>query len=134
VVSGRTSGKIITSITSINSTDAEIANAIDLAKKAERVIAVTFSSRTLSPGQVKLITTLHASGKPFVVLSLGLPYDIKHFPYVGAYIACYAIDRWGSPVPASWNAAVNVIFGEKPEGKLPVSIDKLYQYGNGLRK
>jgi beta-N-acetylhexosaminidase len=127
-------GRIITSITSINSTDAEIANALDLAKQAERVIAVTFSSRTLSPGQVKLITNLRGSGKPLVVLSLGLPYDIRHFPHIGAYIACYAIDRWGSPVPTSWNAAVNVIFGEKPAGKLPVSINHLYQYGDGLSK
>jgi beta-N-acetylhexosaminidase len=133
-VDDRTSGRVITSITSISSTDTEIANAIHLAKRAERVIAVTFSSRTLSPGQVKLITKLHASGKPFVVLSLGLPYDIRHFPHIGAYIACYAIDRWGSPVPASWNAAVNVIFGEKPAGKLPVSINHLYQYGDGLGK
>ncbi|MCM2535437.1 glycoside hydrolase family 3 C-terminal domain-containing protein [Neobacillus pocheonensis] len=131
-VEDKASGKVVRSITSTNSTDAEIANATDLAKQANRIIAATFSPGTLSTGQIKLVKALQASGKPTVVISLGLPYDIKNYPKVGAYIATYAIDRWGSPLPSSWNAAIDVIFGSKPGGKLPVNIKGLYKFGDGL--
>ena len=132
-VDTKASGKVFSSLTSTNSTDAEIASATDLAKQADRIIAATFSPSILSPGQVKLIKALQSSGKPMVVLSLGLPYDIKHYPNAEAYIATYSIDRWGSPVPASWKAAIDVIFGVQPEGKLPVTIKGLYKFGDGLR-
>lgn len=131
-VEDKASGKVVRSITSTNSTDAEIANATDLAKQANRIIAATFSPGTLSTGQIKLVKALQASGKPTVVISLGLPYDIKNYPKVGAYIATYAIDRWGSPLPSSWNAAIDVIFGSKPGGKLPVNIKGLYKFEDGL--
>ncbi|MGG5252865.1 glycoside hydrolase family 3 protein [Neobacillus sp. SM06] len=128
----KTFGKVTHTITSADPTAAEIQNATNLANQADRLIVATYSASTLSQGQIRLVKALESSGKPLVVLSLGLPYDIKHFPAIGAYIASYAIDRWGSPVPSSWNAAVDVLFGSKPEGKLPVSIKGLYQFGDGL--
>lgn len=131
-VDNKASGKVFQAITSMNPTAAEVAHATDLAKKADRIIAATFSPSTLPAGQVHLIKSLQSSKKPLVVLSLGLPYDIKNFPAVGSYMAAYAIDRWGSPVPVSFQAAVDVIFGAQPGGKLPVTIKGFYHYGDGL--
>jgi beta-N-acetylhexosaminidase len=131
-VQNKVSGKVLSFITSTNSTEAEIVRSAELAKKSNRIIVATFSSSILSKGQVKLVNSLQNSGKPLVVLSLGLPYDIKHFPQIGAYIATYSIDRWGSPVPSVWNAAVDVIFGSQPGGELPVTIKGLYKLGDYL--
>ncbi|WP_409276124.1 glycoside hydrolase family 3 protein [Neobacillus sp. SCS-31] len=131
-VKTKSSGAVVSAITATNPSDAEIANAVQLASQAERVIVATFSPGELASGQTKLVKALKATGKPVVVLSLGLPYDIKHFPEVDAYLASYAIERWGSPVPTSWNAAVDVIFGTQPGGKLPVNIEGFYHFGDGL--
>ncbi len=128
----KTLGKVIHTVTPANPTAADIKNVTKLANQADRMIVATYSASSLSQGQINLVRALESSGKPLVVLSLGLPYDLKHFPSVRAYIASYAIDRWGSPVPSSMNAAIDVIFGSKPEGKLPVSIKGLYQFGAGL--
>jgi beta-N-acetylhexosaminidase len=131
-VQNKVSGKVLSFITSTNSTNAEIIHSVELAKKANRIIVATFSASSLSKGQVKLVNSLQKSGKSLVVLSLGLPYDIKNFPQIGAYVATYSIDRWGSPVPTVWNAAVDTIFGSKPGGKLPVDIKGLYKFGDHL--
>ncbi|XJZ28579.1 glycoside hydrolase family 3 N-terminal domain-containing protein [Bacillota bacterium Lsc_1132] len=133
-VADKASGKVLRSITSDNPTSAEIVKVSNLAKQANRIIVSTNSTSTLSHGQLKLVGALQSCGKPIVVLSLGLPYDIKNFPAVRAYIASYSIDRWGSPVPSTWNAAIDVLFGSKKgEGTLPVTIKGLYKFGDGLR-
>ncbi|MBT2638664.1 glycoside hydrolase family 3 protein [Bacillus sp. ISL-39] len=131
-VDAKTSETVLSAITETNSTNADIANAVQLAEQADRIIVATFSPGELAEGQVDLVQALKATGKPVVALSLGLPYDIKHFPEVDAYLASYAIERWGSPVPTSWNAAVDVIFGAQPGGRLPVNIEGFYQFGDGL--
>jgi len=86
-----------------------------------------------NPSQAQLVNELIETNKPVVAFSLGLPYDIENYPDVPAYIASYAIERWGSPVPTAWTAAIEVIFGAQPGGKLPVTIGELYKYGDGLR-
>ncbi|MBM7692094.1 beta-N-acetylhexosaminidase [Peribacillus deserti] len=128
----KSAGSITSFVTATDSTDTEIGQALQLASKADRIIVPTFSASGLPAGQAKLVKALQQSGKPVVAVSLGLPYDIQSYPEVGAYIASYAVERWGSPVPTSWNAAVEVIFGTQPGGKLPVSIEGLYKYGYGL--
>ncbi|WP_180955330.1 glycoside hydrolase family 3 N-terminal domain-containing protein [Peribacillus deserti] len=125
-------GSVTSFVTATDSTDAEINQALQLAAGADRIIVPTFSASGLPAGQAKLVKALQQSGKPVVAVSLGLPYDIQSYPEAGAYIASYAVERWGSPVPTSWNAAVEVIFGKQPGGKLPVTIDGLYPYGVGL--
>lgn len=132
VVDAKSSGAVVSAVTSTDPTDAEIENAVQLAGQADRVVVATFSPGELPAGQAKLVKALQATGKPVAALSLGLPYDIKNFPEVGAYLASYAIERWGSPVPTSWNAAVDVIFGTQPGGKLPVNIAGFYNFGDGL--
>ena len=131
-VDDKSAGTILSSITSTNSTDREITAAVELVNQADRIIVATFSPGELSAGQVKLVKELQKRGKPVVALSLGLPYDIKNFPEVKAYLASYAVERWGSPVPTSWNAAVDVIFGTQPGGKLPVNINGFFSIGDGL--
>jgi beta-N-acetylhexosaminidase len=131
-VRNKVSGKVISFITSTNTTGDEITGSTNLAKKANQIIIATFSSASLSEGQIKLVKLLQLSGKPVAVISLGLPYDIKNFPQVGAYLAVYSIDRWGSSVLSSLKAAVDVIFGSSPGGELPVTIKGLYKFGDHL--
>ncbi|WP_142383566.1 glycoside hydrolase family 3 protein [Bacillus sp. T33-2] len=131
-VDEKSAGKVLSYITANDSSDAEISQAVALAKQADRVIVATFSPGELPAGQAKLVKALQGTGKPVAALSLGLPYDIKNYPDVGAYLATYAVERWGSPVPTAWNAAVDVIFGAQPGGKLPVGIEGFYQFGDGL--
>lgn len=115
-----------------NPSDEEIQQAVNLSKTVDNIIVLTYSQSSLPEGQIKLVNSLIATGKPVIALSLGLPYDIKHFSDVHAYIATYAIDRWQSISPTAIKAAVNVLFGAQPGGKLPVTINEQYRYGHGL--
>lgn len=113
--------------------DSEVINkAVEKAQDYDRVIVATFSASELPKGQGELVNQLSESDKPVVAFSLGLPYDLQDYPEVDAYLATYAIERWGSPVPTAWNAAVEVIFGAQPGGKLPVSIEGRYDLGTGI--
>ncbi|MGG1576114.1 glycoside hydrolase family 3 protein, partial [Fictibacillus sp. NRS-1165] len=132
IVDEKSAGNVMSYTTSTDSKDTEIQQAVQLAKQADQIIVPTFSPSELPAGQAKLVKALQKTGKPVVAVALGLPYDIKQYPEVGAYVATYAVERWGSPVPTSWKAAVDVIFGTQPGGKLPVSIEGLYPYGTGL--
>ena len=111
----------------------EIQEAVRLAEQADRILVATYSQSKLPPGQSELVRALQKTGKPVVALSLGLPYDLADYPEVDAYLASYALDRWQTPNPTALRAAVEVIFGKQPGGRLPVSIGDLYPYGHGLR-
>lgn len=126
------SGKVERIVVSENPNQSDIDIVIDKAKSFDRIIVTTFSASELPDGQAQLVNELTKIGKPIVAFSLGLPYDIAHYPDVDAYIATYAIERWGSPVPTAWTAAVEVIFGAQPGGKLPVMIEDFYNSGDGI--
>lgn len=111
----------------------EIQEAVRLAEQADRILVATYSQSKLPPGQSELVRALLKTGKPVAALSLGLPYDLVDYPEVDAYLASYALDRWQTPNPTALRAAVEVIFGNQPGGRLPVSIGDLYPYGHGLR-
>ncbi|WP_164988849.1 glycoside hydrolase family 3 protein [Fictibacillus sp. S7] len=132
MVDEKSAGNVKSFTTSEDATTAEIQQAVKLAEQADQIIVPTFSPSELPAGQAKLVKELQKTGKPVVAVSLGLPYDVKEYPEVGAYISTYSVERWGSPVPTSWKAAIDVIFGTQPGGKLPVSIEGLYPYGTGL--
>ncbi|MFB4167269.1 glycoside hydrolase family 3 protein [Virgibacillus sp. JSM 102003] len=132
VVKQHTKGDVESIITSGNPSAAEIADVLAKAEQVDRIIAPTFSASGLSAGQGELVTALAEIDKPVVAVSLGLPYDVQNYDGVDAYLASYAIERWGSPVPTSWTAAIDVIFGAQPGGKLPVAIDGFYDFGIGL--
>ncbi|WP_088547544.1 glycoside hydrolase family 3 protein [Paenibacillus aquistagni] len=112
-----------------------VAEAVALAKKADRILVFTQSDRQLPQGQIDLVNQLLATGKPVVTVSLGNPGDILSYPNAKAHLSTYALDNWYwlTPIPVSWEAAVQVIFGAAPKGKLPVALNGTYQEGYGLR-
>ncbi|MFE0762763.1 glycoside hydrolase family 3 protein [Streptomyces smyrnaeus] len=85
--------------------------------------------------QAQLIESLVATGRRVIAVGVRLPYDIRRFPDVPAYLATY---NYGTP---SMTALARVLYGEvTPRGKLPVPIPTLdpsdrplYPFGHGLR-
>lgn len=130
-VHAKTNGSVEHFVTSNDPSKSEIDEAIHRADQADRIIVPTFSSSDLADGQKQLVDSLGKTGKPIASISLGFPYDIRGYPVVDAHIATYAIDQWGADVPVSWEAAVDVIYGTNPSGKLPVTIENHYKYGHG---
>src|SRR5699024_3908791 len=116
-------GKVIAwQADSHNPYDKETGQAVHGAEKADRIIMATYSLAELPSRQSQLVKGLLKTGKPMVVVSLGLPYDYKNFPEVEAYLASYALDNWQLKNLTSIQAALDVVFGETPGGKLPVTI------------
>ncbi|WP_433632773.1 glycoside hydrolase family 3 protein [Halomicrococcus sp. NG-SE-24] len=116
-----------------NPTDEEIDRAAALAEDADRVLVTTYSASDLPGGQARLVDAVRATQTPTAAVSIGLPYDIASYPDVDAYLASYALDRWAQLNKSALEAAVDVIFGAKPKGTLPVEIEGHYPYGHGLR-
>jgi|GEM_PF-188871 len=130
-VQAKTNGDVDYYVTSEDPSDSDIDEAVQQAEEADRIIVSTFSAGELAEGQGQLVNALAETEKPVASISLGLPYDIKEYPDVDAHIATYAIERWGSAVPVAWEAAVDVIYGADPSGKLPVTIEGHYDFGHG---
>lgn len=112
--------------------------AITEAKKAalwaDRIIIFTYSDKQLPEGQKQLVEAMMGTGKPVAAVSLGNPSDLTGYPGIKAYLAAYALDNWywQTAIPVSWEAAIRVIFGEEPKGKLPITISPAYPSGFGL--
>ncbi|WP_373893930.1 glycoside hydrolase family 3 N-terminal domain-containing protein [Virgibacillus sp. CBA3643] len=130
-VQAKTNGDVNYNVTSEDPSAEEINQVVQQAEQADRIIVATFSASELTEGQSQLVNALGETEKPVASISLGLPYDIKEYPDVDAHIATYAIERWGSAVPISWEAAVDVIYGANPGGTLPVTIEGHYGFGHG---
>nr|WP_051217333.1 glycoside hydrolase family 3 N-terminal domain-containing protein [Paenibacillus assamensis] len=118
----------------LDATEEAIQGALAKAKLVDRIIVFTQSDRKIPKGQIDLVNQLIATGKPVVTVALGNPSDIVSLPNAKAYIAAYAADTWywTTPVPISWNASIEVIFGTNPKGKLPVTLSKEYPRDFGL--
>jgi beta-N-acetylhexosaminidase len=118
----------------LNAAKSAIEKAVEHTKKADRILVFTHSDRDILQGQLDLVNALIATGKPVVAVSLGNPGDILGYLDVKAYVVTYALDNWYwlTAIPPSWEAAVKVIFGSNPKGKLPVTISKDYPRGFGL--
>lgn len=67
--------------------------------------------------QAELVRALSASGRPVWVVALGEPYDLRAFPEADTFLAAY------SPVPASLEAAADVLAGRPASGSLPVTVE-----------
>ncbi|MBT2209090.1 glycoside hydrolase family 3 protein [Actinomadura sp. NEAU-AAG7] len=117
-----------------NPSDAEITEAVRRAEGADRVLVATYSSGELPEGQAKLVRALQATGRPVAAIAIGLPYDIRSYPHVKAYVATYGTTARILRVDQTMHeAAAKVVFGTQPGGRLPVTIAGLYSYGHGLR-
>ncbi len=114
---------------------AEHEAALAEAQKAERVVVAAFVKRAASKGtvalpeaQAELVRKLVATKKPLAVVAFAGPYLIRQFEDVPAYMVAYAIEE------VAQAAAARAIFGETDiNGRLPVTIPRLFELGSGLR-
>jgi beta-N-acetylhexosaminidase len=116
-------------------TSDEVAEATALARDADRVVVLTYARGTLPPGQARLVRSLVKTGRPLVAVATSTPYDIADYPEVDVYLACFvnSFSPTHLATPAGFGAAMQVIFGARPEGRLPVTIPGLYEAGHGLK-
>jgi beta-N-acetylhexosaminidase len=76
--------------------------------------------------QAELVTMAAATGKPVVVVSMGLPYLVERVDEARAVLAVYSYQ------PASTSAAAAALFGEiGTPGRLPVQL-RMFTFGHGL--
>ena len=133
-VEQRSSGNVVSwQANSHDPSSEEIEEAMAQAEEADRILVATFAIAELPEGQRNLVEALKETGKPAAAVSVGLPYDLQSYPEVDAYMASYALDNWQLANPTSINAAVDVVFGEEPGGKLPITIEGQYPFGHGLK-
>ncbi|SDJ98559.1 glycoside hydrolase family 3 protein [Sediminibacillus albus] len=112
--------------TSTSPTAAQIASSSEQAAEADTIIAATYTANT-NAAQQRLVDALLDTGKPVVATAIRNPYDLMAFPEVSGYLATYG-NR-----DVSVEALARVMSGEvNPEGKLPVTIPDLYDYGYSL--
>jgi beta-N-acetylhexosaminidase len=77
--------------------------------------------------EIELVKALHGTGVPLIAVSTRSPYDIMELPEVKTALAAYS---WWGP---SMEALAAVLFGEqKPQGKLPVAMEGIFERGHGL--
>lgn len=104
-----------------------------VAKAAGRDLAIVLSRGPwTTDGQRKLITRMHASGVPTMVLSVGAPYELAALPDHIPFLSSYGYER------PNLDAAVDVIFGAQPLGRSPIAITGadgtiIAPYRSGLR-
>ncbi|WP_102692253.1 glycoside hydrolase family 3 protein [Rummeliibacillus pycnus] len=117
----------IISSTGTSPTTDQILTAVTCAQNVDVIIVTTYNANT-NNAQQALVRALKQTGKPVVVASMRNPYDIMAFPEVDANILTYG-NR-----DISTQALTKVLAGEiQPNGKLPVTIPKLYDFGFGLQ-
>lgn len=121
------------SVTGTTPSDAAIANAVGQAGQHDMVV-VTTSGAGINAAQQKLVAALQATGKPVLVVALGVPYDIAALPGTQSYLATY------SSTPVALESVARLLDGAiTPRGKLPVDIPSRtnpdviqYPFGTGL--
>jgi len=126
--------------TGLSPGQAAIDQAVAAAEGADLVVAVTNRAWDVKeesghngPGQMNLVTSLVATGKPVVVIAARDPYDIAYFTEARTYVATF------SYTAEALRSVAKVLFGEiEPKGRLPVTIPvrdgsaTLYPFGHGL--
>lgn len=121
------------SVTGTTPSDAAIANAVGQAGQHDMVV-VTTSGAGINAVQQKFVAALQATGKPVLVVALGVPYDIAALPGTQSYLATY------SSTPVALESVARLLDGAiTPRGKLPVDIPSRtnpdviqYPFGTGL--
>ncbi len=112
--------------TNTSPTQAQITEATEQAAAADSVIATTYTANT-NAAQQRLVEELLDTEKPVIASAIRNPYDLMAFPEVDGYLATYG-NR-----DVSVEALARVISGDvNPQGKLPVTIPELYEYGHFL--
>ena len=118
-----------------NPAQEEIDNIMEQVKQYDNILFVSFvrilsykqGSGKMPLSQIKLVQTLHRTGKDVTTVIVGNPYVIKELPNTGNMLCSY------SDCMYSIDAAVDVLYGSaKAEGRLPVTINEKYTFGYGL--
>ncbi|MET0649397.1 MAG: glycoside hydrolase family 3 C-terminal domain-containing protein, partial [Pyrinomonadaceae bacterium] len=118
------------------STEAEVADAIERAQKADVVIASMYgrvrSGATNSVGLpeqgARVLNALIEKKVPVVGVSFGNPYLLQSFKGLGTYVVAYG------DMPSLQRAAARALLGRADfSGRLPISLPGLYPRGTGIQ-
>lgn len=118
--------------TTLDPTEKEIERVVSLASMTDRTILATWSGRgepALADGQVDLVQQVAETSTPTVAIAQELPYDAGVYTNTDATVLAYAGHH--GPKARHLRAAVEVLFGSEPDGRLPVTLDE-HDYGDGL--
>ncbi|MVA75774.1 glycoside hydrolase family 3 protein [Auraticoccus sp. F435] len=111
---------------------AAVTAAVAATADADVVVATTFTFSTMPAQQRALLDALLATGKPVVVVSLGIPYDLAGAAEADAALATYALNVNAVSSEPVLEALADVLVGDaEPGGRLPVTVGELYPYGTG---
>ncbi|MGG0657348.1 glycoside hydrolase family 3 protein [Rummeliibacillus pycnus] len=117
----------INSSTSTSPSTDQIQTTVTKAQNVDVIIVTAYNANTNS-AQQSFVKALKQTGKPVVVASMRNPYDIMAFPEIDANVLTYG-NR-----DISTRALAKALIGEiQPNGKLPVTIPNLYDFGFGLQ-
>ena len=95
---------------------AQIAGARVAADSADVIVIGTISA-SLQPGQVALVESLLALGRPTVTVALRTPWDVEAYPAAGTHLCTYSV------LEPSLLALADALFGLAPfPGRLPVRL------------
>ncbi|HEX8190797.1 MAG TPA: glycoside hydrolase family 3 N-terminal domain-containing protein [Pyrinomonadaceae bacterium] len=118
------------------STEAEVADALERARKADVVLASMYgrvrSGATNSVGLpeqgARVLNALLESRVPVVGISFGNPYLLQSFKGLGTYVVAYG------DMPSLQRAAARALLGRGDfTGRLPISLPGLYPRGTGIQ-
>ena len=118
------------------STEAEVADALERAQKADVVVASMFgrvrsgaaNSAGLPEQGARVLNALLEKKVPVVGVSFGNPYLLQSFPGLGTYVVAYG------DMPSLQRAAARALLGRADfSGRLPISLPGLYPRGTGIQ-
>lgn len=128
--------KLETVVLDDRSSDAEVRNALERARRADLVIASLYGrvrtgqARSVGlpePG-AKALSALISSKARVVGISFGNPYLLQSFPELQTYVVAYG------DMPSLQQAAARALLGEIDiTGKLPITLPGLYPRGTGIQ-
>lgn len=132
----RSGRKIVTVVLDDRSAEAEVNKALELAGRADLVVASLYGrvrsgqarSVALPELGAKALQTLIDRNAPVIGISFGNPYLLGGFPRLQTYMVAYG------DMPSLQLAAAKALIGEADiTGRLPISLPGLYPRGTGIQ-
>jgi beta-N-acetylhexosaminidase len=112
--------------TALSPTAAQIAEAVEQAEDADKIVVTTYTANT-NAAQQNLVQAMIDTDKPVIAAAMRNPYDVMVFPEVDAYLNAY------SYLDVSVKSMANALAGEiNPFGKLPVTIPGFFDLYHGI--
>jgi beta-N-acetylhexosaminidase len=132
----RSGRKVVTIVLDDRSSDAEVKKALDLAGRADLVIASLYGrvrsgqarSVALPEPGTRTLETLIDRKTPVIGISFGNPYLLNSFPKLQTYMVAYG------EMPSLQEASAEALLGLNDiTGRLPISLPGLYPRGTGIQ-